>query len=119
MNYEQEFAIAKAYYAKVNSCQQRGIPFELSIAQFRKLMLTKVCYYTGKPLTLQLGVGADKSAAHRTTIDRVNNQIGYTKENSVACSKAVNDWKNTALETFNPLNRDLSVGDLMSVLLKA
>ena len=118
MNYEQEFAIAKAYTAKVNSCHQRGISFELSIAQFKKLMLTKKCYYTGKPLTLQLGAPPDRSAVHRTTIDRVNNQIGYTKENSVACSKAVNEWKNSALESFNPQARDLSISDLVAVLHK-
>ena len=118
MNYEQEFAIAKAYSAKVNSCQQRGISFELSIAQFRKLMLTKTCYYTGKKLTLQLGVSADKSDTHRTTIDRVDNRLGYTKENSVACSKAVNEWKNTALESFRPDTRGLSVKNLIEILMK-
>lgn len=63
--------------------KRRGIPYELT--QFETIRLVQEpCFYCKATYTLPLHNG----------IDRVDNSLGYTKENSVSCCKWCNYAKN-------------------------
>ena len=118
MDYSLELQLTKAYGMKAASCKDRGIPFELSFLQFKKLMLTKKCHYTGVPLILQIGSPPTQSFPNRVTIDRKDASSGYTASNSVTCSWAFNAWKNTALEQYNLEGKGLSLHQVTDGLLR-
>jgi hypothetical protein len=73
--------------AKVN-----GIPFEIDIEHLKNLWEKQngICYYTGKQMIL----GPSKKKWSCVSIDRVNSDLGYTKENTVLCRGIVNLMKN-------------------------
>ena len=82
--------IAKKYCNKVKQCKADGITFSLTFTEFKRLILTKRCKYTGIELTLQQGVVQVDSDV---TIDRVDNNFGYIKGNVVACCHGYNSFK--------------------------
>lgn len=86
-----DLMLAQHYVNKARNAKSRGIEFTLTLADMRKLLKTKKCFYTGQPLVFG-------EVPNGFTIDRVDNTIGYTKENSVACAHWVNAWKNSVLE---------------------
>lgn len=87
--------VAEWYLAKISNAKERGIAFDLTLADFRKLCLRKTCFYSGMRLNA-LGCPGEKRA--NRTLDRIDNSKGYTKENTVACSYAVNTLKNHIFE---------------------
>lgn len=60
--------------------KKKGLEFTLSLEEFSKIVINP-CIYCGENEL-------------RRGIDRVDNLIGYTKENSVACCKICNYMKN-------------------------
>jgi hypothetical protein len=94
-----------------SGAKSRGLEFTLTISQFRSIV-EKNCYYCGSPPKLREfssnGHGPKRSKeaiAHAAYVcngvDRVNNNIGYTPENSITCCKACNLAKGTrGLEEF-------------------
>ena len=95
-----EVTIAKAYIQKSQSSADRGIPFELTFSQFKKLYQAKVCYFTGVRLLPK-----------ERTIDRLDNSKGYTKDNSFACCLAFNQLKSVVENPNNNLTMNqVSVG---------
>jgi len=82
--------VALKYLRTKASALERGIPFELSLQVFKKLMTTKRCKYSGVVLTLY--------GEHSVSIDRIDSTKGYLPDNVVACSKTVNGLKNDLLE---------------------
>lgn len=86
-----EVHIAKAYINKASNAKERGILFELSFAEFKKIYLSKYCAYTGEKFE-------PKSQQNTTcnpmqmTIERVDNSIGYVHNNCVAVAYWVNTW---------------------------
>lgn len=87
MSIKQDTQIAKAYINKANKCTETNTNFELTLSQFRKLKLTKRCYYTGVSITLET------NKLNTLTLDRIDNSLGYTLTNTVACSYAFNQLK--------------------------
>lgn len=79
----------------------RGISFDLSREQFAVLVAAN-CHYCGSPPS-SMRLGKDLwSPLVYTGIDRVDNALGYTKENTVPCCKICNRAKNTiSLQDFN------------------
>lgn len=73
---------ARLYCGKSKSAADRGIQFNLTFAQFKKLRKTKVCFYTGVPLT-----------DDNFSIDRIDAALPYTAKNTVACDKSFNTMK--------------------------
>jgi hypothetical protein len=57
--------------------------FDLSFRKCKRLLMTKRCYYTGKPF----------DDTDTLTFDRVDNSKGYTDNNVVACSRSFNELK--------------------------
>lgn len=96
--------MAKTYLSKAKSAKDRGISFELSFAEYKRLRNCKTCHLTGVKLTPKT-----------FSLDRLNKQIGYVKGNVVACHKVVNMLKGT-LE--NPTN-DSSVELLVKVMIES
>ena len=72
-------------YAK-RKANIKGIKFELSYDDYVDL-ITKGCYYTGESLLNESGRG----------LDRINNKLGYTKENVLPCLGWVNKMRNNFL----------------------
>lgn len=86
--------IAKAYLAKVSNSKDRGIEMTLGINDMSRLLKRKKCAYTGRVLINNIHF-EDPS---KRTLDRVDNSLGYTKENTVACSYSANQLKNALFE---------------------
>jgi hypothetical protein len=81
------------YRAKIESCRKRGIDFDLSFADFKRLKLRKTCYYTG--IKMQI---SDSKQQNYQTIDRIDASKGYSKENCVSCCFLANSLKNILFE---------------------
>lgn len=63
------------------AAKRKGIAFELTLEDVLILFWEKPCHYCGEPL--------------RTAgIDRIDNKLGYTIENTVPCCKVCNMMKN-------------------------
>lgn len=87
-----EYQVATYYVYKVESCIRRGIPFELTLNQVKRLLKKKTCFYTGIKLT---------SVPHTSqswTLDRKDHKLGYTIENTVVACHLANKLKNALLE---------------------
>ena len=79
---EQETVICQQYINKVRNAKTKGHAFELTYAEFKRLKVRKCCAYTGVLLTQQTN-----------TLERIDNSIGYTKENTIACHSFINALK--------------------------
>lgn len=76
--------VANKYLALQNSANSRDIEFTLTLSDVRSLLTSKKCFYSGVLLT-------DKTdSENQRTIDRVDNNKGYVKNNVVACAKSLN-----------------------------
>ncbi len=78
----------RKYYQYQKGAESRGRKFELSFEDYLSLS-SSPCHYCGeKPLT-------------QNGIDRVDNTVGYNKENCVACCSLCNKMKHTySVECF-------------------
>lgn len=90
-------AITALLYLYVKRAAARGYCFKLTRAEFSALII-QPCFYCGKQ-------PAQKQRQHGYTllyngIDRANNVVGYTQENSVPCCGTCNQMKSglSALE---------------------
>ena len=77
-----DIKVARKYNGMYISCQDKNIPFDLTLAKVRRLLNQKTCYYTKSIL----------SNATRT-IDRLDPSKGYTIDNVVACDVRINGLK--------------------------
>lgn len=105
---EFDTLVALKYLGKKRNALSRGIEFKLTLADMTRIMRSKRCYYSGATLTLD--------GVNKLTIDRIDASEGYTKTNSVACSKQVNDLKNKLLEN-QELIKDMSGKEVKKMLL--
>lgn len=87
---EFDTLVALKYLGKKRNALSRGIEFKLTLADMARIMRSKRCFYSNVPLTLD--------GVNKLTIDRVDASKPYDRNNSVACSKQVNDLKNKLLE---------------------
>lgn len=93
-----DIEVAKKYAAVQQSAKTRGLVFDISFAEFKKIYNTKKCYYTGK----RLMHGANFS------FDRVDNSKGYVSGNIVACDITFNHLKaNLSLEQIDMLTKGI------------
>lgn len=95
-----DIALAEYYILKVKSSKKRGIPFELTLSEFKQLLKKKRCHYTREVLIHQ------PNQRNTYTLDRIDNKLGYTKANTVPCARWVNQMKNELFE--NPLSEFLT-----------
>lgn len=83
-----DLEIAKKIIKVQQSAQGRGLDFNLTFSEVKKLLNAKRCYYTATTLN-----DTEKDPNQRT-FDRVDNTKGYINGNVVACSKEFNQIKN-------------------------
>jgi len=72
--------VAGAYRSYKSHAQRRNKLFEITEIEFAKI-ITKPCTYCGE-------------SDERIGVDRIDNTVGYTKENSTPCCKMCNYMKN-------------------------
>lgn len=85
-------ALAALYLYKVKSSAERGIDFTLTLNDLKKIISKKTCYFTGRRFV------NDSASIDKITLDRLDNSLGYTRENTVACCYWVNQMKNELFE---------------------
>lgn len=71
-------------------CDTKKFEFSLTVADVRRLLTTRYCYYTGIDMQEAKDSG---NTQHCRSIDRVDSSKGYVKGNVVACSTTVNKLK--------------------------
>jgi len=90
----------KALLSSIKSgAKNRNLKFEINYDFIEKLWKTQegLCYYTKVPMKLT----ARQKTPYQVSIDRIDSNLGYTKENAVLCCQAVNYMKNDySLEDF-------------------
>ena len=85
--------LARQYTSKIQNAKDRKIDFFLPFNEYRKLMGTKRCYFTGLKL-----------CELTMSLDRVNNAYGYITGNVVACHTTFNALKAVIENPNNVLN---------------
>lgn len=90
-----DYRLAAYYVNKVKSSIDRGIDFDLSLSDVKRLWRRTTCYYTNVPLTTVAG------QRNTRTLDRIDHTKGYTKDNTVVCSYFANQLKNELFERPN------------------
>jgi hypothetical protein len=83
-----DLRIAKKLISKASQANSRGIVFDLSFKEMKKVLTAKKCYITGVKLN------AIDNDPHKLTIDRIDNDKGYIDGNVIACSSEMNSLKN-------------------------
>lgn len=85
----------RKYYARYQkSAMESNLVFELTIGEFTDIV-EKECIYCGTP-PKERKIGATCYGTYKCNgIDRVDNNIGYTKANSVPCCSECNFCKGT------------------------
>lgn len=79
--------IAKRFIRKADSSRDRNIPFVLSFTEYKRLLNTRKCYYTGVELVFKEG------DPNNFTLDRIDSSKGYMPGNVVACCLSINQKK--------------------------
>ena len=89
--------LVKKYTSLQGRSRAKGMAFNLSLAEIKKLLKQKKCFFTGKPLCTK---------TH--SIDRVDSSKGYIMGNVVACDKHFNEKKaNLTFEEVEMLYKGL------------
>lgn len=83
-------SFAKLFYAYRHSAKQRGLEFLLTEDQFRSIV-AKDCFYCGAVPKQESKVKSKNAPTFiYNGIDRKNNTLGYTVDNSLPCCKYCN-----------------------------
>lgn len=86
-----DIEIARRYVKKAEFARNKGIVFNLTFHQYKRILTAKFCRYTGVKLTT---CGSSKVILPNfTTLDRVDNNKGYITGNVVPCCHAYNSFK--------------------------
>jgi hypothetical protein len=113
---EFELHVAEKYVAKYKNAQNRGIEFDLSLTDMKRLMKITSCFYTGVDLTFDKP--SNDIPPNLWTLERINDKKGYIKSNVVVCSYASNMWKSQVVENPTGAGKDLSIQQMIALLTK-
>lgn len=83
--YEDDVNIAEKLISLKENAEDRGIEFDLSFAHLKRILRRKTCYYTGRRFS--------SSVQDYKTIERVDNDKGYTDDNTVCVCQEANQAK--------------------------
>jgi hypothetical protein len=111
MAVEDDIKICQAYIRTVQGAKDRGIECTLSLKKFQQLKRTTRCYYTNTKLTI--GEPA-KAQADNWSLDRLDNDKGYTDNNVVVCSQRINAKKGSmSLDEIKSISNGLKKKNLI------
>lgn len=75
-----------------NNAKKRNLLFEIPTTTFKDLILSN-CYYCNSPPSNTYIAKRGYAEVTYNGVDRINNDLGYTLENSVSCCKKCNMMK--------------------------
>jgi len=98
------------YHHLKSSAKSRGIPFSLTLTDLHDLSIPITCPVLGIPLKKERGRASD----HSISVDRIDSNKGYTKDNIIVVSNKANRLKSNAtlsemrqlVEFYEQLERD-------------
>ena len=98
------------YHHLKNSAKKRGIPFSLTLTDLHDLTIPITCPVLGIPIRHERGRPTDNSIS----VDRIDSDKGYTKDNIIVVSQKANRLKSNAtlsemkqlVEFYEQLERD-------------
>jgi hypothetical protein len=70
-----------------NGAKKRNLEWSLTNDYIEELTRPMVCYYTNEPVTLE------RNKLNTISLDRIDSNKGYTKENVVVCQQIINKMK--------------------------
>ena len=88
--YHSDENVARKLLTIKENAEHRGIVFNLSFAKLKREMHRKKCYFTGRKFSYIERGGNTQDVL---SIDRLDNDKGYTDSNIVACTSTVNAFK--------------------------
>jgi len=91
---KEDLSICAKYTQLYNSAVNRGLTFDLSLYDVKKLLKRKYCAYTG----IELTNNGQTNCRTQRTIERIDSKKGYVKGNVIAVSFVANQLKNIILE---------------------
>ena len=97
-----DLKLIKKYQGKVDNARSRKIEFNLTYAQYKRIMTRKRCAYTGVELTMHMHSGSP--TGNDVTLERISSDIGYTVENCIAVSFSANNVKSVFEDPRTPLS---------------
>ncbi len=83
--------VEKKFNKARQAAKRRNISFEISLEDFRRIYQNPICAITGKILYWD-----HHSEDLQASLDRVDNSVGYTKDNTVVISRRLNRIKSDA-----------------------
>lgn len=114
INTKREFDayVAKKYYDKYRNAESRGIHFDLSFTDVKRLLKETHCYFTGVEFVKETGHPLSM------TFERVDENEGYTKSNTKAVTHTANNWKALVVDYGGSLSHNLTVDQIKLLLEK-
>ena len=92
----------KVYRNYIGRCKSYNIPFELNVDEFYNLTQQKCNYCGGEPLKISTSWSDKVKPFIYNGIDRIDSNLGYSKENCVPCCTHCNYAKgNMTIKEFN------------------
>jgi hypothetical protein len=89
LKYSKIDNLEKIYKSYKKNAKSRNLDFSISLEDLNELMTNQmgVCYYSGIPMTFSV------KDPNKLSIDRIDSNLGYFKENIVLCCSAINLMK--------------------------
>lgn len=91
-----EAELTRMYHNKKNNCHQRLIQWDFSLEEYialYKMRSVMTCFYTDRKFNLR-----DHNSKDYPTLERINSNLPYSKENTVFCTSHVNKLKADYIE---------------------
>ena len=89
---DEQVLIVKKYLSVLESAKRRGLAFNLTLSDMKRLMSRKTCFYTKRKFNNTL------DHPDYPTFDRIDCNKGYVKGNVVVCTKFSNELKASLFE---------------------
>ena len=113
-----DLTIAKMYIKKAQRAKKDKLDFDLTFAQFKRLVTRKRCAYSGLPFSeYDEKKGKWKKPWQALTLDRIDNKKGYIWGNVAPICKGINQikaqWENPVI----PIDEKMTIKIITKILL--
>jgi hypothetical protein len=98
--YVEDYDYSVRYVQKAKSCKERNIPFLLTFSEYKNILKTKKCKYTGVEMNDVI------NDPFLLTLERIDANLPYVKGNVVAVCNFINSFKSVMLENSNAFWKD-------------
>ena len=104
-----DFFVAKKYLSLRQRSDDFSGEFDLTLSDIKKMYLRKKCQITGETIGI-------KNGRNTLSFERIDNSIGYTRENTIIVARWVNDLKNRIFEQEGKFQIEQTKGNLKSII---